>query len=286
MGDTSGKLAGKRMVITGSSRSLGRAMALACAREGASLVVNGTNADALDALVGELDGIGVSAHAVAGSIAERKVCDALVDTCVDRFGGIDVLVNNAGIVRDRTLLKMSDEDFDEVIAVDLRGPFLAMRRAAQVMKEQGGGHIIHITSGSGLVGNFGQTNYAAAKAGLVGMMYTAVKELARYNIRCNAMWPIARTDMTQPLIDKAGKTAAELGFGEPEDVALGLVFLASDAASRFNGQCMTFNGRKTALWQSPVEQHVNLQDDPMSLEELEDWYADKKPLDVYNSAGR
>jgi NAD(P)-dependent dehydrogenase (short-subunit alcohol dehydrogenase family) len=261
-------------------------MAVACAREGASLVVNGTNSAALDSLVTELSGMGASVHAVAGSVAERTTCDALVDTCVEEFGGIDVLVNNAGIVRDRTLLKMSDEDFDEVIAVDLRGPFLAMRRAAQVMKEQGGGHIIHITSGSGLVGNFGQTNYAAAKAGLMGMMYTAVKELGRYNIRCNAMWPIARTDMTQPLIDKAGKTAAELGFGEPEEVARGLVFLASDAASAFNGQCMTFNGRKTALWQSPVEEYVKLQDEPMSLEELEAWYSDREPLTIYSSAER
>lgn len=281
-----GRLAGKRMVITGSSRSLGRAMALACANEGASLVVNGTNPEALDSLCDELAALGAKAHAVVGSVADRSVCDALVETCVDKFGGIDVLVNNAGIVRDRTLLKMSDEDFDEVIAVDLRGPFMAMRRAAQEMKEQGGGHIIHITSGSGLVGNFGQTNYAAAKAGLIGMMYTAVKELGRYNIRCNAMWPIARTDMTQPLIDRAGKTAAELGFGEPGDVALGLVFLASDAASEFNGQCMTFNGRKAALWQSPVEEYIHQQEEPMSLQALEEWCAGKEPLSIYDSAAR
>jgi len=281
-----GRLSGKRIVITGSSRSLGRAMALACAREGASLVINGTCTEALESLAAELTAMGAPVRVVAGSVAESDVCNALVDTCVDAFGGIDVLVNNAGIVRDRTLLKMSDEDFDEVVAVDLRGPFLTMRRAAQVMKEQGGGHIIHITSGSGLVGNFGQTNYAAAKAGLIGMMYTAVKELSRYNIRCNAMWPIARTAMTQPLIDKAGKSAADMGFGEAEDVALGLVFLASEAASHFNGQCMTFNGRKTALWQSPVEEYVKLQEEPMSLEALEAHYAGREPLAVYSSAER
>lgn len=261
-------------------------MALACAREGASLVVNGTNTEALDALCAELADMGASVHAVSGSVAERGVCDALVDACVEQFGGIDVLVNNAGIVRDRTLLKMTDEDFDEVIAVDLRGPFMAMRRAAQVMKEQGGGHIIHITSGSGLVGNFGQTNYAAAKAGMIGMMYTAVKELGRYNIRCNSMWPIARTDMTQPLIDKAGKTAQEMGFGEPDDVANGLVFLASDAAAGFNGQCMTFNGRRTALWQSPVEEYVHQADEPLSVDALEAWFGGKEPLSIYNSSDR
>ena len=278
-----GRLQGKRIVITGSSRSLGRQMALACAREGASLVINGTDAAALDAVREEVAALGVPVHAVRGSVAETAVCEELVDSCVEQFGGIDVLVNNAGIVRDRTLLKMSDEDFDEVIAVDLRGPFLCMRKAGQVMKEQGGGHIIQITSASGLVGNFGQTNYAAAKAGLMGMMYTAVKELSRYGIRCNAMWPVARTDMTQPLIDKAGKPAAELGFGEPEDVALGLVWLASDAAAQFNGQCITLNGQRTALWRSPVEEYVLRSETPLTLDDLDAHFGGCEPLPLYSS---
>ena len=278
-----GRLQGKRIVITGSSRSLGRQMALACAREGASLVINGTDAAALDAVREEVAALGVPVHAVRGSVAETAVCEELVDSCVEQFGGIDVLVNNAGIVRDRTLLKMGDEDFDEVIAVDLRGPFLCMRKAGQVMKEQGGGHIIQITSASGLVGNFGQTNYAAAKAGLMGMMYTAVKELSRYGIRCNAMWPVARTDMTQPLIDKAGKPAAELGFGEPEDVALGLVWLASDAAAQFNGQCITLNGQRTALWRSPVEEYVLRSETPLTLDDLDAHFGGCEPLPLYSS---
>jgi 3-oxoacyl-[acyl-carrier protein] reductase len=278
-----GRLTGKRIVITGSSRSLGRHFALACAAEGASLIINGTNEIALAAVVAEIAALGAPVHAVCGSVAETPVCNALVDTCIDRFGGIDVLVNNAGIVRDRTLLKMSDEDFDEVIAVNLRGPFLCTRRAALAMSEQGRGHIIQITSASGLVGNFGQTNYAAAKAGLMGMMYTATKELARYNIRCNAMWPVARTDMTQPLIDKSGKTALELGFGEPEDVAKGLVWLASDAANKFNGQCLTFNGLKTALWRSPGEEYVKQEQRPISIEELEGYYAELDPVPIYSS---
>lgn len=278
-----GRLSGKRIVITGSSRSLGRHFALACAAEGASLVINGTNERALAAVAEEVAALGAPVLAVPGSVAETRVCNALVDACVDQFGGIDVMVNNAGIVRDRTLLKMSDEDFDEVIAVNLRGPFLCTRRAALAMSEQGSGHIIQITSASGLVGNFGQTNYAAAKAGLMGMMYTATKELARYNIRCNAMWPVARTDMTQPLIDKSGKTALELGFGEPEDVARGLVWLASDAANRFNGQCLTFNGLKTALWRSPCEEYVKQEQRPISIEELEGYYAELEPLAIYSS---
>jgi NAD(P)-dependent dehydrogenase (short-subunit alcohol dehydrogenase family) len=195
------------------------------------------------------------------------------------------MVNNAGIVRDRTLMKMSDEDFDEVIAVNLRGPFLCTRSAAVAMKAQGSGHIIQITSASGLVGNFGQTNYAAAKAGLMGMMYTAAKELVRYNIRCNAMWPVARTDMTQPLIDKSDATALELGFGEPEDVAMGLVWLASDAAERFNSQCLTFNGLKTALWRSPSEDYIKQQQQAISIEELEGYYAELSPIPIYSSRG-
>jgi len=275
------RLKGKRIVITGSSRSLGRHFALACAAEGASLIVNGTNEEALAAVAREVADLGVAVHAVVGSVAETEVCNALVGTCVDKFGGIDVMVNNAGIVRDRTLMKMSDEDFDEVIAVNLRGPFLCTRSAAVAMKAQGSGHIIQITSASGLVGNFGQTNYAAAKAGLMGMMYTAAKELVRYNIRCNAMWPVARTDMTQPLIDKSDATALELGFGEPEDVAMGLVWLASDAAERFNSQCLTFNGLKTALWRSPSEDYIKQEQQAISIEELEGYYAELSPIPIY-----
>ena len=279
------RLKGKRIVITGSSRSLGRHFALACAAEGASLIVNGTNEEALADVAREVADLGVAVHAVVGSVAETEVCNALVETCVDKFGGIDVMVNNAGIVRDRTLIKMSDEDFDEVIAVNLRGPFLCTRSAAVAMKAQGSGHIIQITSASGLVGNFGQTNYAAAKAGLMGMMYTAAKELGRYNIRCNAMWPVARTDMTQPLIDKSDATALELGFGEPEDVAMGLVWLASDAAERFNSQCLTFNGLKTALWRSPSENYIKQEQQAISIEELEGYYAELSPIPIYSSRG-
>ena len=279
------RLKGKRIVITGSSRSLGRHFALACAAEGASLIVNGTNEEALADVAREVADLGVAVHAVVGSVAETEVCNALVDTCVDKFGGIDVMVNNAGIVRDRTLTKMSDEDFDEVIAVNLRGPFLCTRSAAVAMKAQGSGHIIQITSASGLVGNFGQTNYAAAKAGLMGMMYTAAKELGRYNIRCNAMWPVARTDMTQPLIDHSDATALELGFGEPEDVAMGLVWLASDAAERFNSQCLTFNGLKTALWRSPSENYIKQEQQAISIEELEGYYAALSPIPIYSSRG-
>lgn len=278
------RLQGKRMVITGSSRSLGREFALAVAREGASVVLNGTNEQALNATLDEIKALGTPVCAVLGSVADSATCTRLVETCIEEFGGIDVMVNNAGIVRDRTLMKMTDEDFDEVIAVDLRGPFICMREAAKAMREQEtGGHIINITSASGLIGNFGQTNYAAAKAGLMGMMYTAVKELERYNIRCNAMWPVALTDMTRPIIEKSGKTAAELGFGEPQDVALGLVWLASDSASHWNGQCLTLNGYKAALWQSQAEHYVREQETPFDMASLEAYLTDCDPLPVYQA---
>lgn len=279
------RLKGKRIAITGSSRSLGREFALAVAREGASVLLNGTNRQALADTEAAVEALGAPVCSVVGSVADSHVCTEIVNTCVERFGGIDVMVNNAGIVRDRTLLKMSDEDFDEVIAVDLRGPFICMREAAKVMREQGGGHIINVTSASGLVGNFGQTNYAAAKAGLMGMMYTAVKELSRYNIRCNAMWPIARTDMTSPLIENSDHSAAELGFGEPADVALGLVWLAGDKAAHWNGQCLTFNGRKAAMWQSQAEHHIREQEKPFSMTELETYLKGCEPLPVYDSRG-
>jgi hypothetical protein len=116
-------------------------------------------------------------------------------------------------------------------------------------------------------------------------MYTAVKELQKYGIRCNAMWPVARTDMTQALIDQAGKSGVELGFGEPADVANGLVWLASAAANDYNGQCLTFNGAKAALWQSPAEQHILQQTQPISLDELDAHFAEIEPLPVYNSRG-
>jgi NAD(P)-dependent dehydrogenase (short-subunit alcohol dehydrogenase family) len=190
-------LQGKRVVITGSSRGLGRAVAIEMAKAGAQVVVNGTNAEALAETAALIAKAGGEAVGVVGSVADSGVCATLVKTCVDLFGGIDVLINNAGQVRDRTLLKMSDEDFDEVIAVHLRGAFMCGKHAALAMKEQGGGHIINVTSSSGLSGGFGQSNYAAAKAGMLGLMRTWVMELSRANIRCNSFWPIAATEMTQ-----------------------------------------------------------------------------------------
>lgn len=285
-------LAGKRVVVTGSSRGLGRAFAVEMARAGAALVVNGTNAEALAETVRLVEATGAQVVAVQGSVAESATCKALVDRCVETFGGIDILVNNAGQVRDRTLFKMSDEDFDEVIAVHLRGTFLCSRNAAQAMRDHGGGHIVHVVSNSGLSGGFGQSNYAAAKAGMMGLLHTWVLELARYNIRCNAFWPIAETDMTQVVFTRARDDAAKkgeaapepsaMGFGTTQQVAQGMVWLASDRSRRFNGQCFTFNGRKTALWTHPREIEETFHREPWTVDELDAHYAAVEPLAPYS----
>jgi 3-oxoacyl-[acyl-carrier protein] reductase len=204
-----------------------------------------------------------------GSVADDSVAERLVAECVARYGGIDAVVNNAGIVRDRTLMNMTPEEFDDVIAVNLRGTWSVSRHAARAMKETGG-LLLQVISGSAYVGSVGQTNYAASKAGVMGMLYAWDLELSRFNIRTNALWPIADTDMTQVVFDQARKRAqdsgkpapspADMGFGTPETIAPVVVYLCSDRASQLRSQLVTFNGRKLALWQHPKETWIKRQD--------------------------
>jgi NAD(P)-dependent dehydrogenase (short-subunit alcohol dehydrogenase family) len=269
-------LQGRRIAITGASRGLGRAFAIACAEQGASVVVNGTNAELLDGVVATIKAAGGRAEPVVGSVAEEAVADAIVARTVAAFGGIDVLVNNAGIVRDRTLMKMTVEEFDEVIAVNLRGTWLCARAAARAMAESGG-HILNVTSNSGLSGGIGQTNYAASKAGVVGMTRTWRRELARYGIRTNAIWPLAHTDMTQVVVDRVAAAAeakgdqaptpGEIGLGDPAEVAKLVVYLCSDAAAHIDGQVLSSDGRRICLWSHPHETDVGRQDS-WTIEEL------------------
>lgn len=289
-----GKLDGKRIVITGSSRGLGQAFAVGCANEGAKVVINGTNHDALaktENLIAKAGGMGI---AVAGSVADESVCETLIQTCVTEYGGIDVLVNNAGIVRDKTIMKMTVDEWDEVMAINLRGAFSCTKHAALAMRDQtpnGGGHIIQIISASGLSGGFGQANYAASKAGMMGLLRTSLLEFSRHNIRTNAMWPVAQTDMTQVVFDRAKDLAEknntrppkpeEMGFGKTEEVAAGVIWLASDGANHLNGQCMSFNGRKTALWSHPTEHYINFKNNAWSVEELSQYYEDIEQLPVH-----
>lgn len=272
-----GELDGKRIVVTGASRGLGRAFATALAAEGASVVVNGTNEAMVAELAATIAAAGGTAVPVAGSVADDDVAASLVATCVDRFGGIDAVVNNAGIVRDRTLMKMTPAEFDEVIAVNLRGTWSVSRHAAMAMKDTGG-LLLQVVSNSAFTGSIGQTNYAASKAGVMGMLYAWDTELRRFGIRTNALWPIAATDMTSVVFDGAAKraeaegrpapTARQLGFGQPDEVAPIVVYLCSDRAAHLRSQLVTFNGTKLAVWQHPRETAIRRQD-AWTLDELD-----------------
>jgi 3-oxoacyl-[acyl-carrier protein] reductase len=259
-----GMLQGKRIVVTGASRGLGRAFAVALAEAGAQVVVNGTNAALLAGVVDEIEASGGAATAVVGSVADDEVAGSIVAACVEAFGGIDAVVNNAGIVRDRTLMNMTPQEFDEVVAVNLRGTWSVSRHAARAMREQGtGGLLLQIVSNSAFTGSVGQTNYAASKAGVMGMLYAWDVELKRFGIRTNALWPIAQTDMTRVVFENAARQAeaagrsvpapAELGFGAPEAVAPIAVYLCSDQAAHLRSQLFTFNGSKLARWSHPKE---------------------------------
>jgi NAD(P)-dependent dehydrogenase (short-subunit alcohol dehydrogenase family) len=291
-------LEGRRVVVTGASRGLGRAFAVALAEQGARLVINGTDAARLAETQAAIDRAGGRAVSQLGSVADYQACAAVVGRCVQEFGGIDVLVNNAGTVRDRTLMRMTPEEFDEVIAVNLRGTWACSREAAVAMKE-GGGHIINVISGSAFTGPVGQTNYAAAKAGVAAMMRCWVHELARYGIRCNSIWPLGLTDMTRVIVDRNRELAEkegreppsprELGLGLPEEIAPIVVFLASDEASSLNGQVVSFNGRRLALWTHPREVHVEQRDDPFTLDDLRrDFFstAGREPQTIYQAIRR
>ncbi len=260
-------LTGKVAIITGSGRGLGLAYAAELARSGASVVVNDVDEAVAGAAVETITAAGGTAVAEVVPVGTSEAAQALVDRAVGEFGRLDVLVNNAGILRDTTLWKMTDEQFDAVVTTHLRGTFTCTRAAAVRLREQGeGGRIICVGSPTGQVGNFGQTNYAAAKAGIVGMVRTWAMELARAQITVNAVVPVAATAMTEtvpflkPYVDalQAGEplppfARQELGFGTPQDAAGLVAFLASDAAAGISGQAIGIGGDRLALWSHPAE---------------------------------
>ncbi|GGS71811.1 dehydrogenase [Planobispora rosea] len=261
-------LTGKVAVITGGGRGLGFAYASALAGAGAAVVVNDVDAEAAGRAVKEITAAGGRAVAEVAPVGTAETAQALVDRAVDAFGRLDVMVANAGILRDRVLWKMTDEDFDDVVRVHLRGTFTCARAAAVRMREQGGGgRIITACSPAGQRGNFGQTNYAAAKAGIAAMTRTWALELARSGVTVNAIVPIAATEMTRtipafaPYVEALENNGEPLpdwlrkaeGFGTPGDVAELVVFLASDASSGVTGQCVGIGGDKLALWSHPQE---------------------------------
>ncbi|MGW1288547.1 SDR family oxidoreductase [Streptomyces sp. NPDC002586] len=264
-------LSGKVAVVTGSGRGLGLAYAKALAAAGAAVVVNDVDADAAAAAVKEIESAGGRAVTEVAAVGSTEAAEALVARAVEAFRRLDVMVTNAGVLRDRVLWKMTDEDFDTVVQVHLRGTFTCVRAAVERMREQGeGGRIIVAGSPAGQRGNFGQTNYSAAKAGIAAMVRTWAMELARAGITANAVIPVAATAMTKtipafaPHVDALEQHGTPLpdslrkgeGFGTPEDVAPLITFLASDASAEVTGQCIGIGGDKLALWSHPQELSV------------------------------
>jgi NAD(P)-dependent dehydrogenase (short-subunit alcohol dehydrogenase family) len=251
-------LDGRVAIVTGSGRGLGREFALCLAREGAHVVVNdvgvsldgrGTDADPANQVCKEIEAFGGRAVPSYESVADFDGAGRIVQTAIETFGKIDILVNNAGIIRDRTLLKMSEDDFDAVIAVHLKGSFNCTRHAAEPMKDAGYGRIINITSSAGLRGNFGQTNYGAAKAGLMGMTFVWALELGRYGITVNAMAPAGATRMTASLYESSGTTPPPTQA--PALNAPFVAFLASERAGHVNGQIFGRTDYAFTLFQTP-----------------------------------
>ncbi|MBC9714815.1 SDR family oxidoreductase [Streptomyces sp. TRM66268-LWL] len=277
----------KVAVVTGSGRGLGLAYAQALAAAGAAVVVNDVDKTAVDAAVTSITEAGGRATGVVAAVGDSEAAQELVDTAVREFGSLDVLVTNAGILRDRVLWKMTDEDFDDVVRVHLRGTFTCARAAAVRMREQGtGGRLILISSPAGQRGNFGQTNYAAAKAGIVAMARTWAMELGRADVTVNAVVPVAATEMTKtipafgPVIEEAERTGAPLpdwlrkdeGLGTVEDVASLITFLASDASAAVTGQAIGIGGDRLALWAHPQEKSVAFADGGWSADSIAaDW---------------
>jgi NAD(P)-dependent dehydrogenase (short-subunit alcohol dehydrogenase family) len=244
-----GLLDGKVAIVTGAGGGIGRAEALLFAREGAKVVVNdvggtrdgsGADASVAERVVAEIRAAGGEAVANHDSVATPEGAQAIVSAAVSTWGRLDVLVNNAGILRDKTLLKLSVEAFDEVVAVHLRGTFLCTQAAAkQLVEQREGGRIVNTTSVSGMLGNFGQTNYAAAKAGIYGLTRTASIELQRHRIQVNALAPIARTRMTE---DLPMFTTTKMSTVTPEHVAPAALFLASDLVGDKTGHVLAVAG--------------------------------------------
>ncbi|EHR50357.1 short-chain alcohol dehydrogenase like protein [Saccharomonospora marina XMU15] len=260
-------LTGKVAIVTGSGRGLGLAYAKELAASGAKVVVNDVDEATADAAVKEITASGGVAVAEVGAVGGTEVAEALVARAVSEFGRLDVLVTNAGVLRDKVLWKMSDDDFDTVVDVHLRGTFTCARAAARQMREQGdGGRLVLVGSPAGQRGNFGQTNYSAAKAGIAAFARTWSMELARAGITVNAIIPVAATAMTETIPALKGYVEAmragepmptfarrALAFGSPQDAAGLVAFLASDAAAEITGQCIGIGGDRLSLWSHPQQ---------------------------------
>jgi 3-oxoacyl-[acyl-carrier protein] reductase len=245
-------LEGKTALVTGASQGIGAAIAMRLAEEGATVAVNyypgfGDDAEAVVAAIKEAGG---SAISVEGDVSSSESCVKMVDAAVEGMGSLDILVNNAGITRDGLLVRMSDEDWQAVINVNLSGVFFATRAAAKVMMKARTGAIVNIASVVGIAGNAGQANYSSAKAGVIGLTKTTARELASRGVRCNAVAPgFIETSMTAKLSDEIRATVVDQvalrRFGSADDVASAVAFLASEDAGYVTGQVLAIDGGMT-----------------------------------------
>ena len=238
---------GKVAVITGASRGIGRSIALALAAQGAKIVAVDLDQLSTEAVVAELQEAGAEALAVMGNVTIAADAEKMVDAAVQAFGRVDILVNNAGITRDGLLIRMKEEDWDAVLTVNLKGAFLCTKAVSRVMTKQRFGRIINIASIVGQMGNAGQANYCASKAGLIGLTKSNARELAKRNITVNAVAPgFIATAMTDALPEKAREElAAQIPLerlGSPDDIANAVVFLAAERSGYITGQVLAVNG--------------------------------------------
>lgn len=240
----------KIALVTGSSRGVGRAVALGFAKEGANVVVNYTsNEKAANEVVEAIQSIGSKAVAMKADVAQKSDAENLVNKAIETFGRLDILVNNAGFTRPAMMIKMAEEQWDEVVDIHLKGAFLCSQAAALQMKEQNSGKIINVTSVAGLVGTVGQINYSAAKGGIISMTKSIARELARYNVCANVIsLGIVATDMTEKI--RSDEKLKEIymnrillkRFAEPDDISPAFVFFASDESNYITGQLLCVDG--------------------------------------------
>ena len=292
-----GKLTGKVAIVTGAGGGLGRAHALLLAKEGASVVVNDLGGDRhgvgggtsmADGVVDEINSSGGKAVAHYGSVTEDADAAGMVQKAIDSFGRLDILINNAGILRDKSFKKMTDQEWDLVIEVHLRGTYLVTKHAWQHMLNQNeGGRIVMTSSTSGLIGNFGQTNYGAAKAGIAGFMRVLALEGMKYGITVNVLAPAALSRMTEDIMPDSPQLGERLA---PEKVSPTVVWLCTDDAAKVTGRQFCVSGNRTSLlsWQVDVVAEKDALDEPWDVADIGDailanmdsWPKLLKPMEV------